>query len=308
MSTFNPAEAFCVAVDWGTSSFRLWVLSRNAGVLAERRSGQGMSTLAPGEFEGVLATHLNDAGVPGDVPVIICGMAGAAQGWKDAGYLDLPASLSGIADRAIAVASADHEVRILPGLAQRDAVFPDVMRGEETLLLGAGLTSNLSGTVCLPGTHSKWVRISDGSIIEFHTAMTGEMFSLLAHDSTLSHFIGSAESFDPEDQAFELAFREMIENPARILNALFSIRAAPLLGTARAQQMPARLSGLMIGLEIAGMRGFVQGKLTLISDGELAKTYARAFTLAGLDFEVHESEKMVRAGLYSAAMALWPER
>lgn len=308
MATFNPADAFCAAVDWGTSSFRLWVFDRNGDVLAERRSGQGMSTLEPGDFEGVLESHLGDIGVPGDVPAVICGMAGAAQGWQEAGYLDLPTSLSDVADQAIAVASSGREVRILPGLAQRDAVFPDVIRGEETLLLGAGLNNDLAGTVCLPGTHSKWVRISDGSVTEFHTAMTGEMFSLLAHKSTLSHFIGTAGSFDPEDQAFELAFREMIENPARVLNALFSVRAAPLLGTARAQQMPARLSGLLVGLEMAGMRGVIKGKLTLISDGDLAQTYARAFTLAGLEFELCASEKMVRAGLYSAARSLWLRR
>ena len=306
MATLNPADVFCVAVDWGTSSFRLWVFNRNGDVLAERRSGQGMSTLQPDEFEGVLESHLGDVGVPAEAPVIICGMAGAAQGWQEAGYLDLPTSLSGIADGAIVVASANREVRIMPGLAQRDAISPDVIRGEETLLLGAGLNNILAGTVCLPGTHSKWVRIEGGSVTGFHTAMTGEMFSLLAHKSTLSHFIDSTRSFDPEDQEFELAFRETVENPARILNSLFSVRAAPLLGTARAQQMPARLSGLLIGLEISGMRGFIQGNLTVISDCELTRIYARAFSLAGLQFEVRDAEEMVRAGLYSAARSLWP--
>lgn len=313
MTTRNDSHVLCAAVDWGTSSFRLWTLGHDGRVLEERRSGQGMSTLEPADYSDVLERHLGDLGLTGDVPVVICGMAGSAQGWQEAVYVDLPASLSGLPGCADPVASTQRDVRILPGLAQRDEASPDVMRGEETLLLGAlqgdGRPGDaFSGTICLPGTHAKWVTIRDGTVTRFHTAMTGEIFALLAHESTLAHFIDRSQNTDVDEPAFALAVREAIEAPECILNALFSVRAGPLLGTARAEQMPARLSGLLIGLEIAGMRESAEGRLTLISDGALAQSYSAAFRAAGLAFRVWDAGAMVRAGLYFAARSLWPER
>ena len=126
----------CLAgVDWGTSSFRLWLFGRDGMVLAERRSAEGMSTLKPDQFEAVLYGHLSGAGGEG-LPVILCGMVGAKQGWREAGYVDVPADLRAITAGTIRVDGAGRDARILPGLAQRQLAHPDVMRGEETQLLG----------------------------------------------------------------------------------------------------------------------------------------------------------------------------
>ena len=131
------SQAEYAAVDWGTSSFRLWLIDRAGGVLQERRSQEGMMAAAKLGFAAVLQSHLDDVGAANDLPVVVCGMAGARQGWVEAGYIDTPAHLAFILERAVPVPGQTHDIRILPGIAQRDPKAPDVMRGEETQLLGA---------------------------------------------------------------------------------------------------------------------------------------------------------------------------
>ncbi|MEX3006985.1 2-dehydro-3-deoxygalactonokinase [Hoeflea sp. TYP-13] len=301
-------DVFCVAVDWGTSSFRLWALKDDGGVAVELQNKSGMATLKPQEFRRVLDESRRDLGLSDEIPVIICGMAGSAQGWMEAPYADLPARLTEVPGTAVRIPSDRGDIRILPGLAQRDPSQPDVIRGEETLLLGALVERKIEGTVCLPGTHSKWARIDNGSVTGFSTAMTGEVFALLSQNSTLAHFVRPADSHSYGGAPFSDAVRQAVEAPSDILQALFSVRAAPLLGCARSDEMAARLSGLLIGLEIAGMKNRAGSHVTLISSGILAENYGRALTAAGLSYELCDSEEMVRAGLYFAAKSLWPGR
>src|ERR1700731_2507695 len=175
----NQAEY--VAVDWGTSSFRLWLIDRAAGVLQERRSQEGMMAAAKLGFAAVLQSHLDAVGAASDLPVVICGMAGARQGWVEAGYIDTPAHLALILQRAVPVPGQSRDIRILPGIAQRDPRAPDVMRGEETQLLGAlGADAAGEAVVCIPGTHSKWARVSGGTVEPFATFMAGEIFSVVS--------------------------------------------------------------------------------------------------------------------------------
>src|SRR5437762_14360593 len=108
------SRAGYAAVDWGTSSFRLWLVDRAGYVLGERRSQEGMMTAAKLGFATVLQSHLDAAGAANDLPVIICGMAGARQGWVEAGYIDTPAHLATVLERAVAVPGAARDIRILP--------------------------------------------------------------------------------------------------------------------------------------------------------------------------------------------------
>jgi 2-dehydro-3-deoxygalactonokinase len=101
-------QAATIAVDWGTSSFRLWLLDPAGGILGERRSDQGMMAAAKPGFANVLQSHLDALGVAADLPVVICGMAGARQGWVEAGYVDTPAHLTDILDRAARVPPASR--------------------------------------------------------------------------------------------------------------------------------------------------------------------------------------------------------
>lgn len=302
------AAAF-VALDWGTSSFRLWSMDRHGAVLAEARDGAGMGNLKSADYAAVLDRQLSQVDVGADVPVLICGMAGARQGWHEAAYVDLPTALDAIPAHAVRIPGQTRDIRILPGMAQRSPDSPDVMRGEETLLLGAAADPEFNGTVCMPGTHSKWIEIRDRRVASFATAMTGEVFALLARQSTLAHSIDDLSGDAAEHPAFRIAVAESLAAPARTLQTLFSVRSIPLLhGDSRRADMPARLSGLLIGLEIAGQCDAIDGPVSLIASGPLAHAYDRALQVAGINSVKHDAEDMARAGLMLAATRIWPER
>ncbi|MGB3813286.1 MAG: 2-dehydro-3-deoxygalactonokinase [Shinella sp.] len=303
----NPEPAY-VAVDWGTSSFRLWLIARDGSVLAERRSGEGMTTAARTGFMEVLASHLSAIAAPEGLPVLVCGMAGAKQGWVEAGYLDTPAALADIPAAAVRIPGVDADIRILPGLAQRDAMTPDVMRGEETQLLGAaGELGDGAHLVCMPGTHSKWVRLSGGKVEGFSTFMTGELFEAIATNTTLSHAIAEAGPISGDNPAFRAAVSRMVANPALATNQIFTVRAGSLIAGLSPVDAKARLSGTMIGLEIAGALSLVaEGTpIALVVSGGLGELYKEALAAAGLSASVIDADIAVRHGLAAGARALW---
>jgi 2-dehydro-3-deoxygalactonokinase len=306
--TASPTDAAYVAVDWGTSSFRLWLVGRDGAVLAERRSGEGMTTAARTGFAEVLTSHLAAISAPDGLPVLICGMAGAKQGWVEAGYLDTPAALSAIPAAAVRVPGVEADIRILPGLAQRDATAPDVIRGEETQLLGAAADLG-SGNhlVCMPGTHSKWVRLSGGKVEGFSTFMTGELFDAIAKNTILSHAIADAGAIAPDNAAFRAAVTRMVTNPALATSQLFSVRAGSLIAGLSPEDAKARLSGTLIGLEIAGALSLAakDTPVMLVASGSLGTLYGQALAAAGLSPTVIDADTAVRTGLAAGAKALW---
>lgn len=297
-----------VAVDWGTSSFRLWLVGADGSVVAERRSAEGMTTAATTGFAKVLGSHLDSLETPRDLPVIVCGMAGARQGWVEAGYLDVPASLSAIPAAAVRVPDVDADIRILPGLAQRDSARPDVMRGEETQLLGAVADlDSKDALVCMPGTHSKWVYVSGGVVTRFSTYMTGELFDAITKQTVLSHSVVDAGPVDGSSDAFKRAIADAIANPALATNILFSARSGMLLHGLAPADAKARISGTLIGLEIAGaLDASAPGTpITLVASGGLGALYESALDAAGVEPIVIDADAAVRAGLAVAARALW---
>ncbi len=296
-----------VAVDWGTSSFRLWLMDRVGGVIAERRSGEGMMAAATTGFAAVLQSHLDALDLAADLPVVICGMAGARQGWVEAGYVDTPARLTAVLDRAAVVAGQSRDVRILPGIAQRDPKAPDVMRGEETQLLGAlGLDAVDKATVCMPGTHSKWVHLRGGTVERFATFMTGELFGAIARDTILSHAVAGAEDAVDED-AFKAAVTAAFEAPASAANLLFQVRSGQLLFGGSATAARETISGTMIGLELAaGLAGQAPGMaITLIASGRLQVLYRLALETRAVRIEAVDADDAVRRGLAMAATTIW---
>lgn len=306
--TASPTDAAYVAVDWGTSSFRLWLIGRDETILAERRSGEGMTTAARTGFAAVLQSHLAAISAPEDLPVLICGMAGAKQGWVEAGYLDTPAALSAIPAAAVRVPGVAADIRILPGLTQRDAAAPDVMRGEETQLLGAAAElGNGDHLVCMPGTHSKWVRLSAGKVEGFSTFMTGELFDAIAKNTILSHAVADAGAIAPDNAAFRAAVTRMVANPALATSQMFSVRAGSLIAGLSPDDAKARLSGTLIGLEIAGALSLAakDTPVTLVASGSLGMLYEQALAAAGLAPTVIDADTAVRHGLAAGAKALW---
>ena len=300
-------EPAYVAVDWGTSSFRLWLVDRAGRVLAERRSDEGMLAAAKAGFPGVLQAHLAAVSAPDHLPVLVCGMAGAKTGWVEAGYVDTPAPLAAILKQAARVPGAARDIRILPGIAQRDKVAPDVMRGEETQLLGAlGLEAAGETLVCMPGTHSKWVRVKDGTVAHFSTFMTGELFSVVSRETILSLAFAGAD--EAEDTAsFKTAVKAAFAAPAFAANLLFTARSRQLLFGGTPAAARETLSGTLIGTELAaGLSGSVpKAGITLIASGRLATLYRQAFDALSVNVTPIDADEAVRRGLSMAAAAIW---
>lgn len=287
-----------IAVDWGTSHLRAWVME-GANPIKFLTSKSGMGSLSPDEFEGALlelvGEHLPETGA---TLVVCCGMVGAAQGWQDAGYRDVPARPLDARAAAASVISADPrlDVRILPGLAQRGP--SDVMRGEETQIAGLVRGNDgFDGVVCLPGTHSKWAWVRDGKVYKFRTFMTGEMFALLSKHSVLRHSVSEAWDEGGFEEGVALALGE----PNRLLGDLFAIRADALVGGVQSARLTARLSGLLLGTEIAGTLAELGGKpVQLIGERPLCKLYARALATQNVETVVHDAQKLTLAGLTEA--------
>jgi 2-dehydro-3-deoxygalactonokinase len=299
------SEAAYGAVDWGTSSFRLWLIDHAGRVLAERRSQEGMVVAAKAGFAAVLQSHLDAAGAPPEAPIIICGMAGARQGWVEAGYVDTPARLASVLERAVRVPMPPRDIRILPGIAQRERDAPDVMRGEETQLLGA-LDSGGDALVCMPGTHSKWVTLRNGTVERFATFMTGELFDAISHHTILSHAVadyGGAE----DREAFQSAVAAAFKSPAAAANLLFRVRSRQLLFGGTPQAARETISGTLIGLELAAglPRNVPSAGITLVATGRLAALYRLAFDTLSIKVAPIDADAAVLRGLSKAAAAIW---
>ncbi|WP_269933239.1 2-dehydro-3-deoxygalactonokinase [Aminobacter sp. HY435] len=303
MSARNtPAIA---AVDWGTTRLRVWLLDAAGGVIDERRGDEGLLTAQHKGFAPILDSHLASMGAPADLPAIVCGMAGARQGWIEAPYVDVPASLADILGAAVPVPGISRDVRIVPGLAQRKADAPDVMRGEETQLAGvaAGIGSG-SHLVCMPGTHCKWVGVDDGTVAGFGTWPTGEMFAVFAGHSILRHSLGEKPApVAPDSEVFR-AWCSQALTDGDIGARLFGIRAAGLLSGLGQADAAAALSGLLIGAEIASATrrfGRRETPVVLVGSGPLGALYAEALKLGGLEVRIADADQAVLAGLVAAA-------
>ncbi len=303
------AEPAFAAVDWGTTRFRAWLLDLSGAVLAERRGDDGLLSLTRDRFGDVLETHLAAMQAPPSLPVVICGMAGSRQGWIEVPYVDTPAGLDEVLQRAMPVPGARRDIRIIAGLAQRDAAAPDVMRGEETQLAGAlSLSETDDLLVCMPGTHSKWVEVQRGMVSRFTTWLTGELFSLLASHSILRHSLGTTPvHVDANNQAFGKWLDDGLSDPDAVPR-LFRIRASTLLFDMQPAEAAGALSGLLIGSEVASAsRAFsaTGRKVTLIVSGGLSGLYSEALQRAGLAVDIIDAESAVRAGLAKAASRIF---
>lgn len=286
-----------IAVDWGTSQLRVWAMAAGR-VLAAASSDDGMGRLSPAGFEPALLRLIEPWLGTGQMPVIACGMVGARQGWAEAPYRPVPCAP--VAPGALMpVASGPRlAVRFVPGLSQSKPAA-DVMRGEETQIAGVLATlPDFDGIVCLPGTHTKWAHLSAGEVVSFQTFLTGEIFALLAGQSVLRHSVGS-EGWD--DAAFAEAVADAITSPARVAARLFGLRAEALLADLAPETARARLSGLLIGTELAAARPYWLGqRVVIVGADALAGAYAAALAAQGVAAETLPAEAMTLAGLVLA--------
>ena len=282
-----------IAVDWGTSKLRAWAMGPQ-GPLAQATSDDGMGMLKPDEFEPALLDLIAPWLTAPKTQVLACGMVGARQGWREAPYRQtpcIPVDAAGI----LHVPTQDPRLtfHIAPGLSQSHPA--DVMRGEETQIAGVlALHKGFDGVICHPGTHSKWVQVSAGEVVSFQTYMTGELFALLSTQSVLRH--GLAEGWD--DAAFDVGLSDAISRPDRIAARLFALRAEFLLHGLTPAEGRARLSGLLIGIELAGAKPYWLGqRVILVGAPALAANYEKALISQGLTPETLDATACTLAGL-----------
>jgi 2-dehydro-3-deoxygalactonokinase len=297
MNDGSQIEPAWIAVDWGTSNLRAWAMAADGNVLAEATSDEGMAKLTHVEFEPALLRLIAPWLGKGQTLVAACGMVGSRQGWCEAPYRAVPCTPLDPAAQVTAP-STDPRIliRIAPGLKQTAPA--DVMRGEETQIAGAlRLLPGYDGVLCLPGTHSKWAQISAGEVVSFQTFMTGEMFALLSETSVLRHGM-QGEGWD--DAAFDLGVSDAISRPDRIGARLFSLRAEGLISGLGPASARSRLSGLLIGTELAASRPYWLGqRITLIGAAKLSAAYARALSAQGIDAQHLSATDCTLAGLAS---------
>lgn len=287
-----------IAVDWGTTRLRAWLMAADGRVLDTRSSDDGVGTLTPDGYEAALLALVAEELGAGPVPVIICGMAGAKQGWAEASYAAVPcAPPDPRGARHVPTQDARLQVYILPGVSQSSP--PDVMRGEETQIKGLIASHpDFDGVACLPGAHTKWVHLSAGEIVSFQTFMTGEMFALLSLQSVLSQTVATTGW---DDDAFVTAVADAMSRPQAVAAKLFGLRADALLNALDGIKARARLSGLLIGIELAAARPYWLGQqVALIGAAASCDAYQSALRAQGVPVLRPISTDMTVAGLQAA--------
>ena len=310
-------QAQLIALDWGTSSLRAYKLGPAGRVLEQRSLATGIMHL-PDESRDIAGVRCSDGfelafdaacgdwlDAQPDVPVIACGMVGSAQGWSEAAYRNTPVDVASLGQALHRVRSLRGvEVHIVPGVIEQVGL-PNVMRGEETQVLGVlqNLSTRGESLIGLPGSHSKWVEVVDGCITHFDTFMTGELFAVLSKHSILGRTQQSAEQFQAE--AFDRGVRVALSADGQrgVLSTLFSARTLGLTGALAADEQPDYLSGLLIGHELAGLPNSAHTlPITLVGAAPLCARYQRALALCGFA-HVSLAQEATERGLWQLALA-----
>jgi len=300
--TSSPA---LFAVDWGTSSLRAYLCTAQGRVIDTVRSSDGIMAVADQRFSDILEQTLAPWRTRhGDVPVVLSGMIGSRQGWREVPYVGLAARLADVAKAAIRVpCEMAAPVMIAPGIAGADRMgLPDVMRGEETQIFGAMQRMGIdAGTFVLPGTHAKWVTVSDGAIVGFETYMTGDAYAALRGHTILGRMM-------PEGSESREGFARGVRTaaglpggPGALLHAVFSARTLGLMGEVPEDALADYLSGLLIGAEIREGAGET-ANVIVVGDAKLAGRYVEACGILGIPATPAPADCVV-AGLVAIARA-----
>ncbi|TBN42718.1 2-dehydro-3-deoxygalactonokinase [Paracoccus subflavus] len=283
-----------IGIDWGTTSFRAWRMGPGGEVLETVSDGPGI--LAAGALPGGFAQALRDriGGWLDGAPVIASGMITSRNGWVETPYLPLPLDAN-----ALAAGLTLHDgIHFVTGaVSDPDGPAPDVMRGEETEIIGHLAAGGGEGLFVLPGTHSKWARAEGGRLVAFRTVMTGEVFAALRDHTILGRLIQPG----PDSQS---AFRRGVQagrQDGALLGRIFSARTLALMDRLAPDQIADYLSGLLIGDEVAhGVQDAAAGPVTIIGRGDLAVRYRMALAEMGIAAKI-APPGMARQGLWEIA-------
>jgi 2-dehydro-3-deoxygalactonokinase len=299
-----------VAVDWGTSSLRVWLMGEGGDILSARRRAKGLLSIADlpvaargTEYERVFSDVCGDwLRAHPALPAIACGMVGSSEGWADAGYLTVPTDLTFGADALTPIDHAHGVLHVVPGLriASHAGAPGDLMRGEESQLVGV---LDLAGgdhprqTFVLPGTHTKWVQVDYGKVVAFTTAMTGEVYGLLLRDGLLARTAAPAAA---DDHAFDHGLRTTDDRG--LLTELFGGRVLILDGLLDPASLPDYLSGVLIADELRHQlpKYTTTGRFVVCGAPDLSARYAKALRQNGIEPNLVTEDATAR-GLWAIA-------
>ncbi|MDP6515759.1 MAG: 2-dehydro-3-deoxygalactonokinase [Alphaproteobacteria bacterium] len=297
-------SAILIAVDWGTTNRRGYLLDGNGEILDTRKDDLGLVKVTEGRFQEAfdnlaapwMETH-------GPMPVILSGMVGASTGWTEAPYCDLPAGLDDLA-AALVPAPSNHPIWIVPGVTTRDRMdVPDVIRGEEIqAIAAAGLEHN--PLIVLPGTHSKWIQMREGRIVDFTTFMTGDLHTAILNHTVIAHL--RVDDALGTGQAFADGVDIGCSHAGELTHLLFGARSRILFGELASEDVSDYLSGLLIGAEIAGVLagfGSTVPAVKLVGSEHLCVLYRTALESRGANVSIVNTEAIGRTYIELAKRA-----
>lgn len=294
-------SAALIALDWGTTSLRGWLIAGDGAILDRRAGGPGILVVSDADFAAALRRFVD--GWP-YLPTLASGMIGSKQGWVEAPYVNCPGGFANLSP-CLRV-TPGGALSIVPGIAwQLPGLAPDVMRGEETQIFGALESDDASGLFILPGTHSKWARVAAGRIASFATFMTGEIFAVLRQHSILGRLMATDAMPDLNAAAFEAGAEIGLNHADDLLHRLFQVRTLGLFERLSATDAPSYLSGLLIGAEIAAAlqrESVGETPPTLIGARPLCAAYQRVLAAQGIVAHIADEDVTPR-GLWRIARA-----
>lgn len=296
MAQRSEAISALIAVDWGTTNRRAYLIDGNGRILECRHDDLGLANVAENGFAAAFDRLIAPwAETHRGLPALLSGMVGASTGWREAPYCALPAGLEGLAAKLVRV-SASRNVWIVPGAAVRaDGAMPDVMRGEEIQAIAAADPDGNS-LIVLPGTHSKWVRMAGRRIVGFKTFMTGDLHAAIRNHTVVSLLATAGENIfsDGFDDGVQIGRAQYGELP----HILFGARSRVLFGELAPQAVSDYLSGLLIGAEIgSALESFsIDGApVVLVGSGTLPGLYRRALEHCGVGVRMADTEAIGKA-------------
>jgi len=293
-----------LAVDWGTTNLRAWVVGDNGAASNSVEFPLGVGKIPAGEAAREFAATVRPRMDAQELPAFLCGMVGSNLGWASVPYLDSPLCFSDLQGHLHKASTSGPPAWIVPGVrCVRPDGGPDVMRGEETQLLGwlsmDPARSRGEYLICQPGTHSKWVRVVDGQLQHFVTSMTGELFDVLVNHSVLQ-----VTKTEENPSAFDAGV-EAAGDGGALASRLFTARARVVGGSMPPTHVHSYLSGILIGAEVAGVPSLLRMSkktpVTVIGDARLSNHYLRALRTHGYTVSTQDGEAAALSGLSALA-------
>jgi len=298
----NTNSNFVLFIDWGTTNFRAYKYDlRTSRVINKIENNKGILNLKKkSEFLHILNKTLIKLALSKKQFILMAGMVGSKKGLYDVPYAQIPANLNNLSKKIIMKSIQGIQVNIIPGLVIKDKNYYDVLRGEETIAIGAieKLKIKKDFYLCCPGTHSKWLMIKNNIINSFATYMTGDLYSAISSNTILS------QSLKEKSDKFSIIFfkkgLQFIKKNNSITNIIFKIRTMDLFNQNKSFERKSFLSGLIIGLEMNEATEKIKlskSRIVLIASGPLTKLYEVSLKFYKIRYDLVNADECFIIGM-----------